>query len=77
MPVRQSVQPVVSETSKSNQAILEAIQPLSVQMVSLSSRVDDCLVQVACLVPQRSYLFSSGVVRVAMIMMRREMMMKS
>lgn len=41
MPVRQSVQPVVSETSKSNQAILEAIQPLSVQMVSLSSRVDD------------------------------------
>ncbi len=41
VPVRQSEPPVVSESSNSNQAILEAIQTLSVQMVGLSSRVDD------------------------------------
>ena len=41
IPVRQPVQQVVSETSNSNQAILEAIQSLSIQMVGLSNRVDE------------------------------------
>lgn len=41
VPVRQSVQPVVSETSNSNQSNLDAIQSLSVQMAGLPSRVDD------------------------------------
>ncbi len=41
VPVHQPVQQVVSESSNSNQAILEAIQSLSVQMVGLSNRVDE------------------------------------
>ena len=41
IPVRQPVQQVVSESSNSNQAILEAIQSLSIQMVGLSNRVDE------------------------------------
>ena len=40
VPVRQSVQPVVVETQNTNNAILEAIQSLSVRFDGRSNRID-------------------------------------
>ena len=40
MPVRQSVQPVVVEIQSTNNAILEASQPLSARFDGMSNRVD-------------------------------------
>lgn len=58
VPVRQSVQPVVSETSKFNQANLEAIQSLSVQIVNQVRPIYIAgMVLVARFVPERTYLF--------------------